>query len=215
MANEEHVKQLKAGVDAWNTWRTSRPDIVVDLSGADLSAEKLSGANLSGANLAASNPTLANLTGANFSNADLTKANFTRADLTGANLSGANCTGANFAFTDLKEAMLIVANLTNSALLKSFKLCNEQLHSWLTLLEPTDGDLTGANLRSANLAGANVAGVKWDRRKMRHKYAGIRGDTCWGNAVFKRAAADQDFLDTLEAHWQGTWRMVLSGFGEG
>jgi hypothetical protein len=52
--------------------------------------------------------------------------------------------------------------------------------------------------------------VKWDRRKMRGRYRGIRGlDSCWGNALFKRAAADQDFLDTLEEHWEGTWRIVL------
>jgi hypothetical protein len=32
----------------------------------------------------------------------------------------------------------------------------------------------------------------------------------YGNALFKRAAADQDFLDTLEANWAGNrWRMFL------
>jgi hypothetical protein len=35
---------------------------------------------------------------------------------------------------------------------------------------------------------------------MRGYYLGIRGlDPCFGNAMFQRAAADQDFLDTLEA----------------
>ena len=34
-------------------------------------------------------------------------------------------------------------------------------------------------------------------------------DSCFGNALFKRAAADQDFLDTLEAHLKGSRRMVL------
>jgi hypothetical protein len=32
---------------------------------------------------------------------------------------------------------------------------------------------------------------------------------CFGNALFKRAAADQDFLDTLEDHLQGSRRMAL------
>ena len=45
---------------------------------------------------------------------------------------------------------------------------------------------------------------------MRGCYLGIRGlDSCFGNALFKRAAADQDFIDTLEAHLKGTRRMAL------
>jgi voltage-gated potassium channel Kch len=45
---------------------------------------------------------------------------------------------------------------------------------------------------------------------MRGKFRGIRGlDACYGSALFKRAAMDQDFLDTLEAHWLGTWRYYL------
>jgi Ion channel len=45
---------------------------------------------------------------------------------------------------------------------------------------------------------------------MRGRYLGIRGiDSCFGNALFKRAAADQDFLDTLEARWRGNWRLQL------
>jgi hypothetical protein len=41
-------------------------------------------------------------------------------------------------------------------------------------------------------------------------YLGVRGlDSCFGNALFKRSAADQEFLDTLEAHLKGTRRMVL------
>ena len=34
-------------------------------------------------------------------------------------------------------------------------------------------------------------------------------ESSFGNALFKRAAADQDFLDTLEAHLKGSRRMVL------
>jgi hypothetical protein len=45
---------------------------------------------------------------------------------------------------------------------------------------------------------------------MRGRYRGVRGlESCYGNALFKRAAADQDFLDTLEAHLQGTRGMAL------
>jgi hypothetical protein len=45
---------------------------------------------------------------------------------------------------------------------------------------------------------------------MRHRYGGIRGiDSCYGNALFKRSAADQDFLDTLEDSWHGSWWRTL------
>ena len=36
MANEEHLRILKQGVDAWNEWRREHPDIQPDLSGANL-----------------------------------------------------------------------------------------------------------------------------------------------------------------------------------
>jgi hypothetical protein len=52
--------------------------------------------------------------------------------------------------------------------------------------------------------------MQWRLRAMRGCYLGIRGlDSCFGNALFKRAAADQDFLDTLEAHLKGTRGMAL------
>ena len=44
---------------------------------------------------------------------------------------------------------------------------------------------------------------------MRGKYQGIRVASCYGNAIFKRDAEDQDFLDTLEKQWKGTWRIWL------
>jgi hypothetical protein len=54
-----------------------------------------------------------------------------------------------------------------------------------------------------------LTGVQWRLRAMRGCYLVIRGlDSCFGNALFERAA-DQDFLDTLEAHLKGTRGMAL------
>ena len=50
MANDEHVAMLKNEVNAWNTWRREKPDVYLDLSGANLINADLSGLNLSGAN---------------------------------------------------------------------------------------------------------------------------------------------------------------------
>ena len=42
MANEEHLAQLKQGVEAWNAWRLTNPRIQLNLSEADLSKADLS-----------------------------------------------------------------------------------------------------------------------------------------------------------------------------
>ena len=75
MANEEHLKLLREGVDVWNAWRAKEPLIQPNLYDADLSGAKpprgvaLFGANLHGADLSG-----ANLSGAIFSEANLSGA---------------------------------------------------------------------------------------------------------------------------------------------
>ena len=121
-----------------------------------------------------SNLSLANFTGATLSDADLSGTSLSGALLRGANLSGAKLGSANLSGADLDTADLNGANLN------------------------------GSNFGLANLSNAQLTGVHWQLRTMRGGYLGIRGlDSCFGNALFKRAAADQDFLDTLEAHLKG------------
>jgi hypothetical protein len=121
-------------------------------------------------------------------------------DLREANLTGANLAGALLRGADLGKANLSRANLTDAILGGS---------------DFSGADLSGANLnrtnlRLANLSNAQVTGVQWQLRAMRGCYLGVRGlDSCFGNALFKRAAADQDFLDTLEAHLKGARGMAL------
>jgi hypothetical protein len=49
MANREHLKILKQGIEAWNKWRAENIRIIPDLSGAGLSFANLRGADLKGA----------------------------------------------------------------------------------------------------------------------------------------------------------------------
>jgi len=124
MANEEHLKILRQGVEVWNKWREENPDIQPDLSQADLFEAELSGvylreaalywADLSGANLARANFSGANLARADLVWADLTGANLAGADLTGANLSGANLSGANLNWVHLWRADLWRADLSGA-----------------------------------------------------------------------------------------------------
>ena len=51
MANPEHLKILKQGVEVWNKWRRGNPDIRPDLSEANLTEADLVDANLKGADL--------------------------------------------------------------------------------------------------------------------------------------------------------------------
>ena len=116
--------------------------------------------------------------------------NLRSADLRRANLIGANLDGANLSLADLSEGNLSIANV-----------CNADL---------SGANLTKTNLSLSNLSNTELSNVRWQLSAMRGCYLGIRGlDSCFGNALFKRAAADQDFLDTLEAHLKGTRRMAL------
>ena len=116
MANEEHLKILRQGVEVWNQWREENPEIRPDLSKADLSEADLSGADLFRANLSEAllfraNLFWANLTGANLFRANLSRANLSRALLSQVSLFGANLTGA-----DLSKAFLHGANLAGAFL---------------------------------------------------------------------------------------------------
>ena len=51
MANQEHLDNLKQGVDEWNKWRDKNSEIRPDLVRADLGGANLHGAHLDGANL--------------------------------------------------------------------------------------------------------------------------------------------------------------------
>lgn len=185
MANDQHVNLLKQGRVIWNVWRTATAPEDPDFANADLTGADLGGLDLSGVDLIRANLYGADLSGANLSGAYLKGAN-----LNGANLSKANLSKANLSKADLSEAELARADLTAADL--------------------TAADLTGTLLIEANLSEARVTYVHWERSRMRGRYLGIRGlDSCFGNALFRRAAADQDFLDTLEARWGYDSRLLL------
>ncbi len=140
MANEEHLKILKQGVEAWNGWREENPAIEPDLSRTDLPSIDLIEANLRGTNLRETN-----LRGINLVRADLSGANLSGADLSEAHLISANLTGAKLTGAKLERAFLSSANL------RAAKLTEAHLGG---------ANLIGAILTSTNLKGTNFIDAK-------------------------------------------------------
>jgi hypothetical protein len=109
MANQEHLKILRQGVEAWNQWRRENPHIRPDLNDARPDRTDLKGVDLSGADLAFAQFHLVDLSHAKLIGATLFRANLDHADLRHADLSGARLLGTNFARAFLQEANLTAA----------------------------------------------------------------------------------------------------------
>ena len=109
MANEEHLRILKSGVEEWNKWREDNREVKPDLRSADLSFADLSHANLRDADLSDANLSDANLIGANLIDTDLRNANLRNANLSYTIIDQTdfdNCRlrGTIFNFTNLSKA---------------------------------------------------------------------------------------------------------------
>jgi uncharacterized protein YjbI with pentapeptide repeats len=155
MANPDHLRTLRQGVDAWNAWRKKRELFITpDLSEADLSGADLRGANLSRANLNGANLFRADLSGANLSEADLAEADLSVANLSGADLSRVRLRRAHLSETDLSGANLSKADLSETDLNGA-----NLIEAILIEANLSRSDLSGANLSGANLSGANLSGA--------------------------------------------------------
>lgn len=204
MANPEHLKILKQGIEAWNKWKKgqagTQPDFVgaplggadfegmdlagaylreVDLHQADLRRAIFSNANLHLANLREADIrrgdlVRANVRGADFSRANLSNAKLNDADFRRANLSGADLSGTDCSRADLSRANLHGANLTGADLSRT---------------DLSGADLTEAKLIEANLSRANLTG------------AVLHGAEAYRARVVGTVFADVDLskLDGLEA----------------
>jgi len=119
MANPEHLKILKQGVEVWNKWRKENPDIKPNLIKADLFDINLSEADLSGADISGAELGNAVLRQANLHEAKLSWAYLTLADLSGANLRNVDLVGANLSRADFRKADLDGADLERANLVET------------------------------------------------------------------------------------------------
>jgi uncharacterized protein YjbI with pentapeptide repeats len=151
MANPEHLKVFKQGVQAWNQWRKDNTKIQPDLMSVHESSRDLIGIDLRGANLCDTYLFAMNLNNANLAGANLLRAEYDNVDLSGANLSHAYLassilTGVNFNNADLSYADL------NGARMISTSLHSANLYA-CNLLFANFGDaiLTNADLTDARI----------------------------------------------------------------
>lgn len=145
MANPEHLKILKQGVEVWNRWRAENFDVRINLSEADLSRITFSKANLNETNLNGANLNGANLSGATFVRTTLREATLSKANLCKAILRETNFTGAIILDADISNADLSRAILREADFSK-------------TILR--EADLTWADLTFTNLSKATITGVQ-------------------------------------------------------
>lgn len=150
MANDEHVRVVKAGPSVIRDWYEKHPDQPFDLSGADLRGAQLPHADLSDANLVRANLQDANLSGANFAEAKLDGADLRRAELVRANLRR----------TSMREANLTDAVLYGADLVGAFLARADLTRADLGVANLMFADLANANLTEASLRGANMQGTE-------------------------------------------------------
>jgi curved DNA-binding protein CbpA len=125
VANPIDLEKLCQGVKAWNAWRETCPDVLPDLTDANLTLSQrqfgptaggpinLSGANLAGAALRYATLSGADLEDAILAGADLVHARLDGANLTGADLTDAICDNADLADAKLDDAVLTGASFAN------------------------------------------------------------------------------------------------------
>lgn len=132
MGSRSLIEIARRGRAAIARWRRANPDVLMNLSDADLQDADLRGANLKRADL-----TGADLRGADLVGAQLGEAELTRADLRGARLVKADCYQTRFFKATLRDA--------------------ECGGAYFRRAEMTQVDLSGADLTRADLVGANLS----------------------------------------------------------
>ena len=174
MANPEHLKILKQGVEVWNKWRHEFPGIVPDLKGATLNDADLSGANLTNTLLSNAELRKAKCSYADFSGAVLASAHFFKSQMIGANFkmvkaARADFTGCELINTDFTDADLFRAQF------------------W-------DADISCSNLSKASLLEANFThAILWRTALDEAKFGGtILGDTDLADATGLDSAQHQE-----------------------
>ncbi len=165
MAQQDHLRILHTGMDDWNHWRQAEPDILPDLSHADLGdvqavhdgtsySLNLAGANIAGSYLGCAELSMANLTGADLSDADLTGSR-----LMGTILSRAKLTNATLRDSVFDTAVLDDADFQGALLQRTRFVSASLIRTDYRRSRIVDADFSHATLIDMNLSNAEVGGA--------------------------------------------------------
>jgi uncharacterized protein YjbI with pentapeptide repeats len=160
VANEKHLQIIRQGADVWNDWRQKSPELIPDLSGANLRGAHLRGANLCGTILQEASLLKADLSGANLCGAILHEAILQKADLSGANLRGADLYGADLRGANITRANLTRANLRYADLSRANLRGADLSRAYLRRTLLIETDFCGALLAESRIYGASVWDIK-------------------------------------------------------
>jgi hypothetical protein len=160
MANPDHLAVIEKGVEAWNAWRDSTPDVVEpDLSQKAPVVNHCVSLLQKPSQQEFNGSSMRRLAGINLYRTNMQWASLYSAYLQGADFEGSELSNTRFDGSDFSSANLCGARLTNASL-QNTKFINADLSG--TILRNADlsrADLTGANLRYADLSGAKLVGT--------------------------------------------------------
>jgi uncharacterized protein YjbI with pentapeptide repeats len=144
MANLEHLKILKQGVDAWNKWREENPNTEPDLVDADITGIDLPGVNLRRAQLSR-----AHMMCNDFSRADFRNAHLVETDLFDSVLDGVDFSGAFAVYVNPSDAKLNLAKFNRTR----FEYVN------LSFAELKGADFTGLTMHATVFGDNDLSAV--------------------------------------------------------
>lgn len=183
MANSKVVEAVKEGRQALAKFRASNPNVLLDLTDADLKGIDLRGMNLRRALLIGAKLARADLSGANLNEADLTRANLKATILAKADLHRANLFKAMLTEVDATEANFARVNFNGCALTKAK----------LTRASFLEADFTKAELSDTNVLGSDFSLARFSDT---HASRLTCGWTRWSNCDLSQVIG----LDTAVHH---------------
>jgi hypothetical protein len=154
MANPNHLKILRKGVEAWNEWRKQNEKIKPNLSGLNLADKNLEGLNL----------TDTKLTKTIFRGANLNRVNFSRAILMRTDLEGATVQFSRFVRNFIEDVSFENAEISHSFFFRGWwngiKLAAASLYgTTFQDCEMTRVNFSHAILQSTIFANADLSGA--------------------------------------------------------
>lgn len=169
MANKEHLEILKSDSKNWNSWREENPEVIPDLSEANLFEVNLDNFDLSNTDFSRTNLSEATLRKADLTGAKLVDTKLTRTDFSGARIDSTLFTnaifdktkfvGATIFWSGFEKVRLNEADFSRASFERSMVSGVDFSHTRLVGANFNDGYLDNTVFYKANLTAATFNGI--------------------------------------------------------